>query len=655
MHLIKDQKPEQDFTPPPGTVRLAGRLLPVIGAPRKMNNGRFPSKVTMGDYSHDSDPILSAWIISSLTGGIGNEHLKEGTDDDTYWTGTLETRFPGQITLLAETRDFGGASEDQARPLGDFPSAAPNFYAAFGTSLERFNAATESFDVIDTLPGAPVNKAVEYDGLLYIPLGINGYATLDDQGTLDHQSDIPVVAFCWFDNKIAALTTSGTIRFKFKTMAWEDPVDGYTLPSGALPRHLVVFKNQQGTPTLHAVTTEGLWAVDRENALLYSTELKYPRHPHQGMAATNWRGEAIYVSVGVGIHAYNGGTVSSMGPDGRYGLPAEFMGTITDLEPEYNALIAVVQGVPVVSHKEQEYGMATGQYSDVLDPYPSVGAHSYILRWSGHAWHPVWRSPGAGGNPSWASVSIADNDYHLWWGYGGRMYRQVLPTYQHTPMQGMRVGTSRFAARGELTSGWFDADMPAFDKLASHVEVVLKDAFGNGTSTGRVKVYYQTDYSTAWTLAEDGGTASRPGRTVLDFRKAQRASDARFSTGMRFRRIRFRLVFESDNPTLSPVLESFQLRFRKIPASSKSWTITVNFSQDEAYGWGPGEMIDFLDALTTDDEFHEFIHRGEAYRVSVAQTTGAEMTALDPRGTMELSLIEIKLPKNDFAPIQGES
>lgn len=73
-------------------VVIDGVSYPVEGPISVDPLSRFQPKNTFGDYSEDSDPLQSAAIWRSFTGGIGQEELKEGVDDETYWTGTLETR-----------------------------------------------------------------------------------------------------------------------------------------------------------------------------------------------------------------------------------------------------------------------------------------------------------------------------------------------------------------------------------------------------------------------------------------------------------------------------------------------------------------------------------------------------------------------------------
>ena len=635
---------------------LDGKSYPVDGPVSVDPTTRFQNKVTFGDYSEDSDPLLSAWITSSLTGGIGNEFLKEGVDDETYWTGTLETRYPGQITLLpyTHTHEGPGAESSMAYPLGDFPSGAPSFWAAFDDDLVQWDHTNSVFVSKGTLSVAPVNKAVEYNDLLWIPLGNAGVATVATNGTIAEDAAIKVRALALWDNKLAALTEDGEIRLKFGDTPWEAVAEDAVLPSGAKPRNLVVFKNQRGDPTLHIITNTDVWAYDRDAATIYRTELQYPTHPDQGLASVNWRGENLYVSVGLGVHSYNGSVVASMGPDSRYGVPAALRGVITGMEPEYNAILALIRGASeAVGDISQEWQINDPAYEQGFRSFVAMKAKSSLLRFSGYGWHPVWESGDSGGDPTWPLVSRADGEYWLWWGFDGKMLRQKLPRTFHNPKQGLKSGVNEFAADGRLITGWFDADMPAFRKLASHMELVLEDALDNGTLTGRASLRYQIDNDPAWHLM---GTADRIGRTIFPFRIEPSEGSSGFSRGLSFTRIRFRLELASDDIHLSPVVRSFMLKFIKLPmsVSGRAFTFKIPLTQDRGYkDRGPTEMANELIALTASDRFAELLHGSESYRVRVSQVRLADMTGYDQRGIAEVSCIEIVSPPHDWLPLPG--
>lgn len=648
------QRIERDVQAGNSTVRLAGRDLQIKGAVQEVDLARFPGKVTFGDYSMDSDSLLSVFIMSSFIGGIGSEHLKEGVDDENYWTGTLETRYPGMVTLLAETHRFSGpdGSASRSYPIADFPGRSPSLYCAFGTTLAKWNEVDREFVSVGTMPSEPANKGVEFDARLWIPLGLGGYATLDDAGDLQIHTDLNVVAFTLWDHKILAITSEGVLRIRDAfANAWEDDAPGLHLPSGHIPRNILSYINSQQEPTVHVITNRDVWAYDRDHARLVRTQLQYPRHPDQGLASTVWRGESMYVSVGLGIHSYNGGIIGSVGPDHRYGLPADLRGRIVDLEPEYNNLIAVVEGALVSDDADQDVHLMRPTYIDEMRPFKDYSAYSTVLRWSNYGWHPVWTSPARDGLPTWALVSIADNTYRLWWGYAGDMLYQDLRTTFHTPKAGMQVGVDRFAPNGRLVTGWMDMDMTGFDKLASHVEVNTVDVFSDGTPTGEITVEYQVDTDPSWYLL---GRCNCVGRSVLPFNEVVRESRDDFSAGLRFQRIRLRISMASSNPTHSPVLESILLKFVKIPLSGKSWTLNVLLNQERTFmGNGPRDTAEFLRLLAADGEFHEMIHQNQAYRVRVAQTQMAQATGHDPRATMAVSVVEVPLGREQLkaAPV----
>lgn len=625
------------------TVRLDGIDLPIEVDIRPRNLGSWMSKVTFGDYSQDSDSLQSVVIWSSFTGGIGNEILKEGVDDETYWTGTLETRYPGMVTLPALTHQIPGPVADVSRayPVADYPARAPSLWCAFGSTLARWNEADRVFGMAGSLNAEPTNKGVEYNNLLWIPLGLGGYATVNDLGEIDSYTDLNVVSFIEWDNKIAALTYEGALRLKYLDTAWEAADPNLVLPSGHLPRNLVVFMNQRQEPTIHVITNRDVWAFDRETSLLIRTNLQYPRHPDQGLASAVWRGESMYVSVGLGIHGYNGGIITSVGPDGRHGLPANLRGRVTSLEPEYNALIAVVEGQRVEVGDEQTVYHERRQYQDDFHGFPDEGANSSVLRFNGYGWHPVWTSPDATGLPTWAHVSESDNRYRLWWGYGGDMYYQDLPVTFHNPKAGMQVGVNDFAPTGSMTTGWFDADMIAFYKLNSHCEINTEDVFNNGTPGGTISLFYQSDTDAGWHLM---GSTDKVGRAIFPFNLIETEGDETFSAGLLTRRIRFRLVFSSDDPKTSPVMRSFLLKFIKIPLSNLSWTFEVDLSKVSFMGMGVEQIADHLEGLTKSGEFCEFIHRNKSYRTRVAQVSGTEKPGLDPRSTKSISLVEVPMP-----------
>lgn len=640
-----------------GEVRIGGIDFPVLdGQVNALNLARFQAKVTFGDYDLDSDPLLSSQILSNFSGGMGNETLKEGVDDDTFWDATLETRYPDGPTLLPLTTVHAGVPiGDTAVPLGDFPASNPSFLAAFDLSLQRWDEVNDVFVAVATpLNGEPVSYGVEFESEFYIPLGAAGYNVMTTSDVVTHFTDFHPLQFIVWDRKLMAMTVEGVLWMKPPGGVWAVASagggDAVTIPSGDRPRKMVNFINTQGQPTLHIVTDSKVYAYDQDGEELYETRLDFPKHPNQGLGAANWRGDTMFVSVGTGIHGYNGSTITAMGPDGRHGLPSRLRGTIVDLQPEYNALLALVrgQGTEIVTEGEDTFSINPPMYRDNQSYATGIAVtrevHSCILRWSNSQWHKVWESESASGDPTWMVVSQASGAYRLWWGYGGEMHSQQLQISFQNPKQGLQSGSMAFAPTGFLITGWFDANMTAFTKLAAHVEVNLEDVLeGHNEPGGSVTIQYQYNTSGAWRTL---GVADTVGKTILPFQNRQHSSGIMFSDGLAFRRIRFKLVFnqKAGETLLSPLLSSMVFKFIKIPESQLSWSFTVPLTTQDGYkGNGNNSLASKLEAALYDDVFTDFVFQGTVYRVRVAQTVGNRHTGYDDRGDYQVNLVEVSL------------
>lgn len=641
-----------------GEVQINGKRFPVLnGQVNELQLARFQNKVTFGDYGLDSDPLLSSQILSNFGGGMGNETLKEGVDDDTFWDATLETRYPDGPTLLPLSTAHGdpAGTATSASILGDFPASDLTFVVAFDQRIHTWDEANQVFvDTTNTLTAIPVERGVEFEGDLYVPLGGSGFDVVSLPGhTVANATTFDPLQFMVWDRKLMALDTDGLLwRKNPGGSAWAEasavPED-VTVPSGDRPRKLVMFYTQNNIPTVHVVTDQSVYAYDPDGEVLYQTHLNFPKHPYQGLAAANWRGDSLFVSVGTGIHSYNGTNITSMGPDGRHGLPARLRGYVVDLVPEYNALLAYVRGTanPNAEDEEERYLSTPPLYRDRhtydIADYQYRPVYSSILRWSNSQWHKVWESDDASGTPGFMYISQADNAYRLWWSYGNQVYTQKLQVAFQNPKQALRIGIDEFEPDGFLITGWFDADMTAFTKLAAQVAINLEDVTESDDPGGSVTVQYQHNDDLTWKTL---GTASTVGKTIMPFQNELHESGIYFSRGLPFRRIRFRLQFNqaSGETTKSPLMSSLVFNFIKIPESQLSWSFTVPLNTQEGYkNNGNKALARELNTALYSEEFIEFVLDKKVFRTRIAQTAGNRFTGFDERGDYQVNLVEVTL------------
>ena len=622
-----------------GTAHIDGKAIPIDGRIRMANLATLSQRLTFGDYTLSSDQYLSVWVQSDWTGGGQVEDLREPSHGQRLRHATAETTHPRMLTqpleTVSHTIDLPGMPAT-ATPLGDYEVGGDLlFWAAFDEELRFWDTTTEAFIDGDTLSAVPVGKGVVFDDLLWIPLGSSGYDTWDGATVVNATSVLPIEFVEW-DDKLVCLTTSGQVAMHQSGSTGWDIRPELTLKGDRTPRHLVVWWSQDGFPTLYVVTSRDVWAVDFVVPKLYRTGLRFPVHPDHGLAAASWRDDAMYVSVGVGVHQLSrGNVISAMGLDRDDGLPANFRGRIVDLEPEYNGLLALVEGIATVAVGDDESLGPAIEETSILDdalivPESSSSASSTLQRYTGTGWHTVWESDSAEGTPTRVMVSEADGEYSMWWGYAGSMYRQLLRRTFYNPRQGAQLGIDRFALESNLFTGRFDANLQAFHKLASHVEVHL-----DPLSVGEMDIYYSTDHFDGQRLL---GTVSGTGQQFLLFDP----NDDGWYEGDGFHWIEFEYRLSNDDATETVIVNFVNLYFLVLPLQTRSWQMSVPLEMVEQWkGRGAQEIADQFDDLAVGEEFVSFKHRDRVYRVKVAQTTGAEATGEDRRSARSLSIIEI--------------
>src|SRR5690606_12889180 len=200
---------------------------------------------------------------------------------------------------------------------------------------------------------------------------------------------------------------------------------------------------------------------------------------------------------------------------------------------------------------------------------------------------------------------------------------------------------------GHLITGWFDADMKPFDKLASHVEVNLDYVSQDITSTsagGTVTISFQMDDDPeeSWNLL---GAANTVGMTIMPFRNAQRVRGLPFSKGRVFNRIRFKVEYqqEAGNPYTSPLMYSFVFKFQKIPETQMSWSFTIPLTDPVGYkGVGNDKLYAYLNNLLVGDEFFEFSVLDNIYRARLIQLGGSGFTGQDNTYILQAKLLEAR-------------
>lgn len=628
-----------------GTVHVDGKPVPTRGGVGMVNLATLAQRLTFGDYSLASDHFLSVWVFSDGTGGGQVLDLRETSHSERYNHATSEMRFPRVITQPLRTYSYTVAGNPhRAFGVGDFfPQGGTQtlYWAAFDTALCKFDPVTQAFIATVTLAAEPVAKGLVYDDLLWIPEGSGGFDVWDgNAGAVTHNygtggSAITPISLLEWDDRLLALEHDGQIS-EWDGFSWESKSE-LRYRGNATPRSLQLWWNQQGEPTVYLVTSRDAWVIDPLLPKLMRTGLRFPIHPDHGLGAAPWRDDAMYVSVGVGLHQLSrGGTISAMGLDRDDGLPSNLRGRIVDLEPEYNGMLALVEGIGTVTVGSDDELDTTIEetmiYGDsMVVPESSTSADSTLQRWTGVGWHTVWQSVGiVTGTPTNVQVSEGGGDYQLFWGHGGTMYSQKLRRTFYNPRQGAQLGVDSFATESILKTGRFDAGLTNFHKLASHIEIHLDQL-----SAGEVDVYYYNDHFEGRKYL---GTVSGTGQKHLMFDP----DDDGWPEGDTFHWIELEYVFRSASYAETVIVNWVSLYFIVVPLQTRSWRFSVPLHLDEKWtDRGPREIADHFDELAAGERFVTFKHRDRTYRARLAQTQGTDATGDDLSGDRTVALIEI--------------
>lgn len=618
-----------------GIVEFNGVRYPVLPTASYQNLARWNGKTVFGDYTRDSDEVISSKIWTAFGGGIGVLHNREGSDDGRCWWSTLWTQSPFQLTLNRRSVAVTGARY----PLGDLANI---FYVADANQVFPWDESTAAFGTALTgTMSTPVWKGTAWNGNQYIPLGDNGYAY--HNGTaVTTSTAIDVVDFCAWDNRLIALGYDAKIYESFDGTSWAQVAE---INSSETPKRLVVYTDRSDNEAVYVITDRVVYGYDPVLQLLIRTRLQFPPHPDNGLGAAVWRpGEDLYVSAGLGVYRFNLAAIAPTGLDRDEGLPTEYRGVIKDLEPGHNMLVAYLQGQQTASEvADPQAEFDVGQNTEEM-ALAGSDAYSLLVAWNGFGWHPLWISPDAEGDPVWCVFSGAENVYRLWWGYGvdsdNRCYTQLLPRSFANPRQLIDAGEGDFTASGQLDTGWFDANMREFDKVASHLEFNVETA----SATETITVSYMRDYDTSWTLL---GNITASGKAIIPLNVGTYDGND-FSYGLNFRRIRFLVQMSRDpsDSTVAPLLDSFVLKYIKVPIATATYQLSIPLDFEEWEGRGPDAIKAELDTLIESNQFIAF-HHGDpnhsVHRVRLSYVRGVDSTGQDYRGRRDITVVEVPL------------
>jgi hypothetical protein len=592
-------------------------------------------KVTFGDFTADSDMLISSKIWNSLVGGMNAHRLREGQDDNNYgFSSGIDTTYPEQIGMLPKTVTVATVKY----PLGDFEGA---MYLASANALYSWNETTDAISAsIGALTDAPVYRGVHFTDKLFIPQS-DGFQTYDGASIAAQNTTVKAICFEIWDSKLYAITVDKKLYVTLDGSSWSLE---YTLPDHITPKKLKLYMDNSGEEALFLSTSRGLYGWDDLSKKFVVTRIgpNFPPHPDNGLGIAHWRpGEDLFYTAGMDIFRFTGNAISpTVGLSQRQGLPAIDRGKIVDLCEGMNAMYALTQGVQEATAYEAALEIDPGM---IMEPEFEVGltdARNVLVQWNGFGWHPV-DTPTASGVPAWIVVSGAASEYRLWWGVGDNCYTQRLSRTSLNLRQRIEVNEGEYQTSGVLEFGRWDGGMPMFDKLLSHVEIRTESV---DLTYHDIQMEYRTDVDENWRAL--GGGVYQEGNNILAFNATIQDDGTIFSYGEICKWIELRLNTNTSDDTVNFLIHSVVLKFIKVPLDVGAWSYDVQIMTDVNWDRSAMQIKDEIQDFATNPRFVRLRHGSNpdrSHRVYVSRSSGMNMTGDDPRGARNLTLAQVRL------------
>jgi hypothetical protein len=610
---------------------LDGVPIPLASPLSDNNLATVQRRLVLGDPGLDGNWLLSALVMADFSGGSGVEEINESTDLNRYLISSLYTRYPKMISKPYKVEDAMVSSTANLnwRYLGDLKLAG--VWTAIVTGGTGANLGEIVYSLPyggsptseGTLTNPPVNSSTRFRGTgtfdkLFIPMGVDGYATVEaDTGfpfanvAADATHPKLIHSIVW-DRRLIGIDTDGVLWYTIDGASWLEFGATAVLPTSEVPKKLIPYFDRQGQPAPFILTDTSLKQFDPGGPNIFEIDVDVPVHPYAGMAGTRYNGD-LYFSVG--MKRYTGGSLSPAGLDRDSGLPADYLGYISDLVSGNNGLYAAVA---------------------------NIDGNTSIHERSDPGWHMIWSSV-SDIVPYSMGISRAGDKYSLMWGksdpLGGEqgVYRMDLPVHDANPRNMANILSSSFSDAGgfSLYTGIYDMSMRGSTKVAAALDVTVEQMDPSASLT----VYYRTsgfaNTDQYFDEAKLLGTITSTGSHHLQFGE-QNAHG--IYPGIPFEKIQFAFVLidSTDEPF---IMESAVLAFIKTLPPSNSWTAQVDMSKPHVDS--PDTIWDHIKRIMDNRLFVSMVFRGQTYRVMISQSSGTAETGLDERGARTISILEI--------------
>lgn len=442
-----------------GKIWLDGRLYGIEGPVQRELSTRFAPKTVIGDYTDESNPLVSTATWRSWNGGFGLETIRSADDFNRYRASTLYTRLPNHLMLSPRVRELGGGLGTHLNRHFDF---GDDLFMINVTGVLRYDEVNDSFitNPVRTLVSGVTDATTGVLNGEAITVIAQGSATDWSNSAGDSTSwqrdSTPMSRVTFWRDLLWGMDSQEQLFFTNDLAAGWTQVATLPEPSAEVVNLFAGPSGDRGDPeALYLATRRGLWVYDNQGERFRSTGLTMPR---SNASAAAWNGSVFYTNE-QRVFRFTPGPLN----------------VIDDLTPD-------------VLSESSVSGSLLGPY---IEAHPGIdgiyfltGGDPAIHQWDGKAWSSV----PADGNGDFASsstmgglfLSTASGKHRLIYGHyepfvANGTVAASLPVLSADLASQSSLG---FVSNGRMDTPWFDGFVSGQEKLAVSVglEVTIPDS-----------------------------------------------------------------------------------------------------------------------------------------------------------------------------------
>ena len=637
-------------------VSINGYYYPVSRPVRSTLASIYPSKLTIGDTSKDSQLYASVIAWSDWRGGIGISRMEGAGEVNRAWYSTCQLRYKNHLVLPGLVTESTSPSHGLTdATIGAINTLSDEVYAFWNGSVSESPVLYKYNNTGDSWGTALTQSATDQvtDSVVFTDAGGTTYlvfAHYDTNGSgYTYSSDGSSWTTDTTDTKYVTVWDERLWGISHVGQLWYATVVGtevndavLPLPDGSITK-LFVARNAAGVPIIYAATTRGLYAHNADNAMWEDTQMDFPVHPDNGKGTVRWR-DSVYIPSGNGLYKYingnNAAVITVVGPDRDDGLPSDRRGAIRHMAGSHNELLVGIdaRAAPAtIGATSFPYQWISHHGARVIEP---TTGFSSILGYNDMGWEVKWQASTAGRGLDSIHVSDAYSKYRVWWGHKNIVHFMDLPSDIINPSE---VGNFAYGLKGVHETPWFNAGQSEIKKLALRLNIEAQDLTGAET----VKVEYAVNYVEEYYDIED----TLINASVMGASSGTYTHTFGSKAGTEFRAIKFKVTLERDTATTTglekfntPDVVSLTLEYRK--KIDAKWGHTVDVDLSNPYrGYEPKDLRANLISAIESSTLVEFTFRDDSggtrnYYVDVVSAVGLEFTGYDERGSTTLTLVE---------------